>query len=121
MENRLLRRIFGPKRDEITGEWRKLHNEEPNDMYSSPYIIRMIKSRRMRWTGHVARKGERRGTYGVLVGKLEERDNLEDVYRRIILRKIFRKWNGGTEWVDLSQDRVSWRALIYAVMIFRVP
>jgi len=66
-ENRVLRRLFGPKRDEVTGEWRKLHNEELNDLYSSPNIVRMIKSRRMRWAGHVARMGERRGVYRVLV------------------------------------------------------
>jgi len=70
-ETRILRRIFGPKRDEVTGEWRKLHNEEPNDLYSSPNIVRVIKSRRMRWAGHVARMGERRGVYRVLVGKPE--------------------------------------------------
>ena len=64
-------RIFGPKRDEVTGEWRKLHNEERNDMYSSPTSVRAIKSRRMRWAGHVAHMGERRGVYRVLVGKLE--------------------------------------------------
>ena len=70
-ENRVLRRIIGPKWDEITGEWRKLHNEELNDLYSSPNIVRMIKSRRMRWVGHVARMGEGRGVYRVLVGKPE--------------------------------------------------
>jgi len=68
-ENRVLRRIFGPKRDEVTGEWRKLRNEELNDLYSSPSIVRVIKSRRMKWAGHVARMGERRGVYRVLVGK----------------------------------------------------
>jgi hypothetical protein len=68
-ENRVLRRIFGPKRDEVTGEWRKLYNEDLNDLYCSPNIVRVIKSRRMRWTGHVARIGERRGVYRVLVGK----------------------------------------------------
>jgi hypothetical protein len=67
----VLRRIFGPKRDEVTGEWRKLHNEELRDLYSSPSIIRIIKSRRVRWAGHVARMGEMRYTYRLLVGKPE--------------------------------------------------
>jgi hypothetical protein len=66
-ENRVLRRIFGPKRDEVTWEWRRLHNEELNDLYSSPNIIRVIKSRRMRWAGHVARMSEGRGAYRILV------------------------------------------------------
>jgi hypothetical protein len=70
-ENRVLRRIFGPKRDEVTGEWSKLHNEELHDLYSSPTIVRVIKSRRMRWAGQVARMGEQRGVYWVLVGKPE--------------------------------------------------
>jgi hypothetical protein len=70
-ENRVLRRILGPKRDEVTGEWRKLHNEELLDLYSSPSIIRIIKSRRMRWAGHVARMGEERNAYRLLVGKPE--------------------------------------------------
>jgi hypothetical protein len=72
-ENRVLRRIFGPKRDEVTGEWRRLHNEELYDLYSSPNSIRVIKSRRMRWAGHVARMGEGRGAYRVLVGRHEGR------------------------------------------------
>jgi hypothetical protein len=70
-ENRVLRRIFGPKRDEVIGEWRKLHNEELHNLYSSPDIIRQIKSRQMRWAGHVARMGEERKLYKVLVGKPE--------------------------------------------------
>ena len=70
-ENRVLRRIFGTKRDKVTGEWRKLHNEEHNDLYSSLNIIQVTKSRRIRWAGHVARMGERRGAYRVLVGKSE--------------------------------------------------
>jgi hypothetical protein len=75
-ENRVLRRIFRPKRDEVTGEWRKLHNEELNDLYYSPNIVRVIKSRRMRWAGHVVRMGERRGVYSVLVGKSEGKNLL---------------------------------------------
>ena len=71
LENGVLRRIFGAKRDEVTGEWRKLHNEELNDLYSSPNIAPVIKSRRMRWAGHVARMGERGRVYRVLVGKAE--------------------------------------------------
>jgi hypothetical protein len=72
-ENRVLRRIYGPKRDGVTGEWRRLHNEELNDLYSSPNIIRVIKSRKMRWAGHVARMGECRGAYRILVGRPEGR------------------------------------------------
>jgi hypothetical protein len=72
-ENRVLRRIFGPKRDEATGEWRRLHNEELVDLYSSPNIIRVIKSRRMRWAGYVARMGANRGAYRLLVGGPEGR------------------------------------------------
>ena len=70
-ENRVLRKVFGPKRDEVTGEWRKLHNEELNDLYSVPNIVRVVKSRRMRWAWHVARMGEDRGVHRVLVGKPE--------------------------------------------------
>jgi len=97
LKNRVLRRIFGLKGDEVTKEWRKLHNEELNDLYSLPNIVRVIKSRRMRWAGHVARMGERRGVYRVLWGNMRERDNLGDpgVDGRIILRWIFRKWDVG--------------------------
>jgi hypothetical protein len=73
-ENGVLRRVFGPKRDEVTGEWRKLHNEELNDLYSLPNMVRMVKSRRMRWAGHVARMGEGRVVHRVLVGKLGGND-----------------------------------------------
>jgi hypothetical protein len=72
-ENRVLRRIFGPKRDEVTGEWRKLHNEEFRDFYSSPNIIRIMKARRMRCAGHIARMGEKRNAYRLSVGKPEGR------------------------------------------------
>jgi len=87
-ENRTLRRIFGPKRDGVTGEWRKLQNEKLNDLYSSPNILRVIKSIRMRWAGHVARIGKRKGVYSVSVGKPEGRGHLGDpgVDGRIILR-----------------------------------
>jgi len=97
-ENRVLRRIFGPKRDEVTGEWRKLHNEELNDLYS-PNIIWVIKSRRMKWTVRVSltSMGEKRGVFMFLMGKPEERDHVENpaVDGRIILRLIFRKWGVG--------------------------
>jgi hypothetical protein len=85
-------RIFGPKKDQITGKWRKLHNEELHDLYSSPSIVRLIKSRRMRWAGHEARMGEGRGVYRVLVGNLRERNHWGDphVDGRIILRWIFK-------------------------------
>ena len=82
LENVVLMRIFGPKRDEVTREWRKLRKEELNDLYSSPNIFRMIKLRRMRWAGHVARIGERRGVYRVLVGKPEGKRPLERPRRR---------------------------------------
>jgi len=81
-ENRVLRRIFGPKRDEVTGEWRKLHNEELNNLYSSPNIVWVIKSRRMRWAGHVAHMVEGRGAYRVLLGKPEKRRPLGKPRRR---------------------------------------
>ena len=78
-ENMVLRRICGPRRDEVTGEWRRLHNEELNDLYCSPNIVRVIKSRRMRWVGHVARMGEERGVYRVLVGKPEGKSHWGDL------------------------------------------
>jgi hypothetical protein len=96
-ENKVLRRIFGPKKDEVKGEWIKLHNEELNDLYTSPNIVRVIKPRRMRWAGNVARMEERRDIYSVLVGKAEGKRPLGDlaVNGRIVLRWIFRKWDVG--------------------------
>jgi hypothetical protein len=82
LEKRVLRGMFGPKRDEVAGEWRKLHNEELNDLYCSPNIVWVIKSRRMRWAGHVARMGDRRGAYRVLVGKPERKRPLGRPRRR---------------------------------------
>ena len=81
-ENRVLRRVFGPNRDEVRGEWRKLHNEELSDLYSLPNIVRVVKSRRMRWAGHVAPMGEGRGVHRVLVGKPEGKRPLGRPRRR---------------------------------------
>jgi hypothetical protein len=98
-ENRVLRGIFGPKRDEVTGEWRKLHNEELHDLYSSLNIVWVIKSRSMRWAGHVAWIGWERGVYRILMGKPEGKRPLGElgVEGRIILRWIFRKWVYGLD------------------------
>ncbi len=102
----MLRRIFGPKRDGVTGECRKLHNEELNDLYSSTNIVRVIKSRRVRWVGHVACMEEGRGVHKVLVGKPEGKRPLGRPRRRwgIILRWIFRNWEGGCwDWMELAK------------------
>jgi hypothetical protein len=119
-EDWVLRSIFGPKRDEVTGEWRRLHSGELHNLYSSPDIIRHIKSRRMRWAGHVARMGEGRNVYRVLVGKPEGKRPLERPRRR---------WKEGTKmavrkiewvWIHLADDRNRWQALVNAVMNLRV-
>jgi hypothetical protein len=123
-ENKVLRRIFGPKRDEVTGGWRKLHNEQLCDLYSSPSIIRIIKSRRMRWAGHVARMGEKRNAYRLLVGKPEGKRPLGRPRRRWvddIKMKLSEIGWGGVDWIGLAQDRDKWRALVNAVMNLRVP
>jgi len=123
-DNRVLRRLFGRKKNEVTGEWRKPHNEERNDLYSSPTIFRVIKLGKMTWAGHAARIGKSRGVHRVLVGNLRERDHLEDpgVDRRIILRWILRKRDVGTMYrIYLAQERDRWRALVKAVMKFRGP
>jgi hypothetical protein len=106
-ENRVLRRIFGPKRDEETGEWRKLQNEEFNDLYFSPNILQVIKSRRMRWAGNVARIGERRGIYRVLVGKHEGKRPLGRPRRRWEdnIKMNLQKWDVGV-WTGLSWLRI---------------
>jgi len=122
-ENRVLRRVFGLKGDEVTGEWRKLHNEELSDLYSLSNIVR-VKSRRMRCAGHVARMGEGRGMHRVLVGKPEgnrpmgrPRSRWEDN-----IKMDLQEVGGGCEdWMELAQDGDRWRALVSTVMNFRVP
>jgi len=114
-ENRVLRRIYGPKREEVTGEWRKLHNEELINLYSSPNIVRAIKSRRMRWAGHVARMREGRGVYRVLVGKPEGRRPLGRPRHRWednIRMDLWEMGCGCADWMELAQDRDRWRAVM---------
>jgi hypothetical protein len=123
----VLRRIFGPKKDEVTGGWRKLHNEELHGLYSSPSIVSVIKARRMRrmrWAGHVARMGDVRGAYNILVGRPEGRRPLGRPRRRwedkikMESREIG-FWD--VDWIHWAQDRDRWRALVNTVMNLRVP
>jgi hypothetical protein len=123
-ENRVLKRVFGPKRDEVIGEWRELHNKKLNHLYSLPNIVRVVKSRRMRWVRHVARMGEDRGVHRVLVGKPEgkrplgrPRHRWEDNIK-MDLQKVV---GGRGHWMELAQDRNRWRALVGTVRDFRVP
>jgi hypothetical protein len=119
-----VRRIFGPKRDEVLGEWRKPHNKEIRDLYSLPSIIRIIKSMSMRWAGHVARMGEKRNTYRLLVGKPDGKRPLGRPRRRWVdnirmdLRDV--EW-GYVDWIGLAQNMIMWRALVNSVMNLRVP
>jgi hypothetical protein len=123
-ENRVLRRIFGPKRDEVTGEWRKLHGEELRDLYSSPSIIRIIKWRRLRWAGDVARMGEKRSSYRLLVGKREVKRPLGRPRRRWvdnIRMDLGEVGSGDVDWIGLAQDMKRWKTLVNSVLNLRVP
>jgi hypothetical protein len=124
-ENRVLRRIFGPKRDEVPGEWRKRHNKELHDLYCSPNTcIIIMKSRRIRWAGYVAGMGEKRNAYRLLVGKPEGRRPLGRPRRRwldnIRMDLVEVGW-GDVDWIGLVQDRDRWGALVNSVLILRVP
>jgi len=123
-KNMVLRRIFGPRRDEVTDEWRKFHKEELNDLYASPNNVRVIKSRKMRWAGHEARMGEKRGLYSVLVGMPVGKRALRRPRRRWVNNigmDIQEVGCGYMEWVGLAQVRDKWLKLLRAVMNFRVP
>jgi len=123
-ENRVLRRVVGSRRDEVTGEWRKLHNEKLNYLYCSPNIVRVIKSRRMRWAGHVAHMGERRDVYRVSVGKRDRTRPLGRPRRRWednIKMDVQEMKCGCMDWIEVARDRDRWRALVNAVMNLRVP
>jgi hypothetical protein len=123
LRKKVLGRIFGPKRDE-DGSWRKFHNDELHSLYSSPNIVRVIKSRRMKWAGHVARMGKGRGVYRILVGRPEGKrplgrprcrweDNIKMALREIGI--------DGANWIQLAQDRVQWQAFVNTVMNLRIP
>jgi len=123
-QNRMPRRVFGPKRNEITGEWRKLRNEEFSDLYSLPSIVWVVKSRRMRWAGYVARMGEGRVVHSVLVGKPEGKRPLGRPRRRwedIIEMDLQEVGGGCGDWMELAQDRDRLRALVSTVRNIRVP
>jgi hypothetical protein len=123
-ENRVLRRIFGPKRDEVKGGWRKLHNEELCGLYSAPSIIRRMTARRIRWVGHVAQMGEKRNAYRLLVGKPEGRRPLGRPRRwwlDNITMDLVEVGRGDVDWIGLAEDRDRWRALMNSVLNLRVP
>jgi hypothetical protein len=123
-ENRVVKRLFGLKRGEVTVEWIKLHNEELNGLYVLSNIVRVIKSRRLRWAGHVARMEEGRGVYRFLVGKPEGKRPLGRPRRRwednvnMDLQEVGCRYE---DWIGLAEDRDRWRALVSAVRNLRVP
>jgi hypothetical protein len=119
----VLRRIFGPKRDEVAGGWRKLHSAEIRDVYYSPSIIRVLKSRRMRWTGHLART-RGKNVYRLLVGKPEGKRPLgrpRCTWMNNIWMGLGEVGWGDMDWIGLAQDRDKWRTLVKAVLNLRVP
>jgi hypothetical protein len=123
-EYRVLRRVFGTKRDEVTRKLRKLYNEELSDLYYFPNIVRVVKSRRMRWAGHVVCMGEGRGVHRVLMGKLERKTRFGRPRRRWednIKMELQEVRGRCGDWAELAQDRERWRALVSTVMNFRVP
>jgi hypothetical protein len=123
-ENRALRKIFGLKKNKVTGGWRKLHNDELHNLYSSRSKIRIIKSRKMRWAGHVARMGEKRNVYRLLVGKPEGKRLLGRPRCRWIYNIKMDLLEVGlnvVDWIGLAQDRYRCRALVNVVMNLRVP
>jgi hypothetical protein len=123
-ENRVFRAILGPNMDEVTEEWRKLHNEELNDLYCSSNIVLVIKSRRMRWAWLVVLGGGKRVLYRVLIGKPEGKGRLGKPRRRWennIKMDLLEVEYGGMDWIDLAEDRDRWRALVNAVMNVWVP
>jgi hypothetical protein len=123
-ESRVLRRMFGPKRDEVTGEWRKLRQEKLSDLYCSPSIIWVIRLRRMRWVDHIAPMGRGEACSEIVMGKPEGKRPVgrnRHRWENYIKMDVNKVGDGGIQWIELAQDRGRWRALVNAVIIFLVP